>query len=66
MEHGVVGFVVLSAVLMIATAAGMLVFTGLSLAGFNRLGLERLEQYEEIILGGALIVIGAAVAFLKT
>jgi hypothetical protein len=66
MEHGVVGFVVLSAVLMTATAAGMLVFTGLSLAGFNRLGLERLEQYEELILGAALIVIGAAVAFLKT
>lgn len=66
MEHGVAGFVVLSAVLMTATAAGMLVFTGLSLAGFNRLGLERLEQYEELILGAALIVIGAAVAFLKT
>jgi hypothetical protein len=44
----------------------MLIFTGLSLAGFNRLGLARLEQYEEIILGVALIVIGAAVAFLKT
>lgn len=66
MEHGVAGFLTLSAVLLIATSAGMLLFTGLSLAGFNRLGLARLEQYEEIILGVALIVIGAAVAFLKT
>ena len=66
MEHGVAGFLTLSAVLMIATSAGMLLFTGLSLAGFNRLGLDRLEQYEELILGGALIIIGAAVAFLKT
>jgi len=66
MEHGVAGFLTLSAVLLAATSAGMLIFTGLSLAGFNRLGLARLEQYEELILGGALIVIGAAVAFLKT
>lgn len=66
MEHGVAGFITLSAVLLTATSAGMLIFTGLSLAGFNRLRLDRLEQYEELILGGALIVIGAAVAFLKT
>ncbi|KQY29624.1 hypothetical protein ASD21_04605 [Caulobacter sp. Root1455] len=66
MEHGVIGFVTLSAVLLTATSAGMLIFTGLSLAGFSRLGLDRLEQYEELILGAALIFIGAAVAFLKT
>lgn len=66
MEHGVAGFLTLSIVLLTATSAGMLVFTGLSLAGFNRLRLDRLEQYEELILGGALILIGAAVAFLKT
>jgi hypothetical protein len=66
MEHGVAGFLTLSAVLLTATSAGMLIFTGLSLAGFNRLGLARLEQYEEIILGVALIVIGLCVAFLKT
>ena len=66
MGHGVAGFLTLSIVLLTATSAGMLLFTGLSLAGFNRLGLARLEQYEEIILGVALIGIGAAVAFLKT
>ena len=65
MEHGVAGFVTLSAVLLAATSAGMLIFTGLSLAGFNRLGLARLEQYEELILGAALIAIGAAVVVFK-
>lgn len=66
MEHGVSGFLILSAVLLAATSTGMVLFTSLSLAGFNRLGLHRLEQFEEIILGVALIAIGAAVAFLKT
>jgi hypothetical protein len=66
LDHGVLGFIVLSLVLLTATSAGMLLFTGLSLAGFNRLGLARLEQYEELILGGALIAIGLAVAFLDT
>ncbi len=66
MEHGWVAFVVLSAVLMAATAAGMLIFTSLSLAGFKRLGLQWVERYEETILGVALVLVGLAVAFLKT
>ena len=66
MEHGVVGFVTLSAVLLAATSAGMLIFTSLSLAGFKRLGLQWVERYEETILGAALVVVGLAVAFFKT
>ncbi|NQE61941.1 hypothetical protein [Caulobacter sp. RHG1] len=66
MEHGWQAFVLLSGVLMAATAAGMLIFTSLSLAGFKRLGLHWVERYEETILGGALILVGLAVAFLKT
>lgn len=66
MEHGWQAFVLLSAVLMAATAAGMLIFTSLSLAGFKRLGLQWVERYEETILGVALILVGLAVAFLKT
>jgi nickel/cobalt exporter len=66
MEHGWQAFVALSLVLLAATSAGMLLFTGLSLAGFNRLGLDWVERYEETILGGALIVIGLAVAFFRT
>lgn len=66
MQHGWQAFVVLSAVLMAATSAGMLIFTSLSLAGFKRLGLQWVERYEETILGAALVVIGLAVAFFKT
>ncbi len=44
-----------------ATAAGMLIFTGLSLAGANRLKLAGLEKYEQAILGGALILLGVFV-----
>jgi hypothetical protein len=66
MEHGWLAFLVLSAVLMAATAAGMLIFTSLSLAGFKRLGLQWVERYEETILGVALVLVGLAVAFLKT
>lgn len=66
MEHGWVAFLVLSAVLMTATAAGMLIFTSLSLAGFKRLGLQWVERYEETILGVALVLVGLAVAFLKS
>ena len=66
MEHGWVAFLVLSAVLMAATAAGMLIFTSLSLAGFKRVGLQWVARYEETILGVALVLVGLAVAFLKT
>ncbi|MDB5457838.1 MAG: hypothetical protein JWP92_3423 [Caulobacter sp.] len=66
MEHGWRGFLALSLVLLAATSGGMLVFTALSLAGYTRLGLDRLERYESTILGVALVVIGGAVAFLKT
>jgi hypothetical protein len=66
MEHGWQAFVVLSLVLMVATSAGMLLFTGLSLAGFSRLGLDWVERYEETILGVALILVGIVVAFFKS
>lgn len=66
MQHGWQAFLVLSGVLMAATSAGMLIFTSLSLAGFKRLGLQWVERYEETILGVALVLVGLAVAFLKT
>ncbi|ATQ41224.1 hypothetical protein [Caulobacter mirabilis] len=60
-KHGWGAFALLSLILLLATAAGMLIFTGLSLAGANRLKLEALEKYEQAILGGALILLGLAV-----
>lgn len=64
-KHGWTGFAALSAVLMAATAGGMLLFTTLSLAGVKRLGLERIARYESTILGVALIAMGVGVAFLE-
>ena len=66
MAHGWAGFALLSLVLLTATSAGMLLFTGLSLAGVNRLNLQWLERHEQTILGVALILIGLAVALFKT
>lgn len=60
-QHGWPAFALLSAILLLATAAGMLLFTGLSLAGASRLKLTGLEKYEQAILGGALILLGIAV-----
>ncbi len=64
-KHGWTGFMALSAVLMAATATGMLLFTTLSLMGVRRLGLEKIARYESTILGVALIAMGAGVAFLE-
>lgn len=61
--YGWPGFVTLSAVLAIATVAGMMVFTWLTLAGIERLRLEFVERYESGILGAALIFLGVGVAF---
>lgn len=63
--HGWGVFAALSLVLLSATAAGMLLFTGLSLAGVSRLNLTALEKHESKILGAALILIGAAVVIFE-
>jgi nickel/cobalt transporter (NicO) family protein len=60
--HGWLMFGLLSLVLLAATAAGMLLFTALSLAGVSRLNLSGLERHESKILGAVLIAVGVAVA----
>jgi cadmium resistance protein CadD (predicted permease) len=62
-EQGWAGFAILSVVLTLATTAGMLSFTGLFLAGANRLRLGRLERYELLLVGVTLCVLGLFVAF---
>lgn len=61
-DQGWPGFVVLSVVLTAATTAGMLLFTGLFMAGVDRLRLDRLERYELLLVGAALCVFGLFVA----
>jgi len=65
MIHGWTGFVLLSLVLAVGTSLGMLLFTGLSLAGANRLKLTALDRYESLIVGIALVLLGVAVMAFK-
>jgi ABC-type nickel/cobalt efflux system permease component RcnA len=60
-SYGWTGFLLLSAVLAMATLAGMVTFTWLSLAGLERVKFAALERYEDIILGGLLVILGIAV-----
>ncbi|HTI66955.1 MAG TPA: hypothetical protein VL460_05335 [Caulobacteraceae bacterium] len=60
--YGWPGFVILSLVLTLGTGLAMLLFTGLCLAGADRLRLERLERYEAAVIGLALCGLGLFVA----
>jgi hypothetical protein len=53
-------FALLSGVLLVATTAGMMLFTSLSLAGFARLKLAWLAKREPAILGGVMCMLGVA------
>ena len=57
-RYGWSGFFLLTAILSLATVAGMVVFTWLTLAGMEKLKLEFLEKYERGILGGLLCLLG--------
>jgi ABC-type nickel/cobalt efflux system permease component RcnA len=57
-QYGWPGFILLSTILALATMAGMIFFTWLTLAGLERIRLEVLEKYEAGILGALLIVLG--------
>ncbi|WP_269715286.1 hypothetical protein [Caulobacter sp. NIBR2454] len=63
--HGWGGFAALTGVLMAATAAGMLLFTSLSLAGVQRLKLDALQRHETTIMGATLLVMAGIVALIE-
>lgn len=60
-RYGWTGFFLLTLILSVATVAGMVVFTWLTLAGMEKLKLSFLEKYERGILGGLLCVLGLLV-----
>jgi cadmium resistance protein CadD (predicted permease) len=60
--YGWSGFAGLSLVLALGTCLAMLLFTGLCLAGADRLRLERLERYEAAVIGLVLCALGLFVA----
>ena len=57
-KYGWFGFALLSAILAIATVAGMIVFTWLTLLGLRRLRFKALEKYEPITVGVAFCLLG--------
>lgn len=61
--YGWMGFVVLSAVLAVATVAGMVVFTWLTVSGMERLRLGFLERSESGILGALILFLGVGIIF---
>lgn len=62
-SYGWIGFIVLSAVLALATIAGMMVFTWLTMSGMERLRLGFLERYESGILGALILFLGVGIIF---
>lgn len=57
-KYGWIGFLLLTATLAIATVAGMLVFTWLTLVGVEKMKLNAFEKFESGVLGGVLCLLG--------
>jgi nickel/cobalt transporter (NicO) family protein len=66
LRYGWGGFAVLTAVLSIATVAGMVLFTSLTLAGLSKIKLGLLEKYESVIMGVLLCIVGILIIAFET
>jgi nickel/cobalt transporter (NicO) family protein len=66
LRYGWGGFAVLTAVLSIATVAGMVLFTSLTLAGLSKIKLGLLEKYESVIMGVLLCLVGILIIMFET
>ncbi len=64
-SYGWQGFFVLSGILAAGTLAGMMVFTWLTLIGFERLPVQRLERYEAALLGTIFAGLGLVLFFVE-
>ena len=60
-KYGWLGFALLSTVLAVATVAGMITFTWLTLLGLQRLQIKALEKYEPLIVSGVFFLLGVLV-----
>ena len=57
------GFLFSSLVLAVATTAGMMTFTAVTLSGMHRINLRAIEKYESGILGLVLCVLAVVIVF---
>jgi ABC-type nickel/cobalt efflux system permease component RcnA len=60
---GWLGFALSSVVLAVATTAGMMTFTALTMSGLHRINLRAVEKYESGILGLVLCVLAVVIVF---
>jgi nickel/cobalt transporter (NicO) family protein len=65
-RYGWGGFALLTAVLSVATVAGMVLFTSLTLAGLSKLKLGVLEKYESVLMGVLLCAVGILIIVFET
>ena len=65
-RYGWAGFAVLTAVLSLATVAGMVLFTSLTIAGLSKIKLGLLEKYESVIMGVLLCAVGVLIILFET
>ena len=64
-QYGWMGFILLTAILSIATVAGMVTFTWLTLSRLEKLNLRFLEKYESGIIGGLLCTLGLLIILIE-
>ena len=64
-QFGWRGFWVLSAILFVATLAGMTLFTWLALLGFERFRLKAFERHEAGMLGSLFAILGVLILVLE-
>lgn len=64
-RYGWMGFALLTAILSVATVAGMVVFTWLTLAGLRRINLHFLESYELGLMGVLLGAVGVIIILVE-
>ena len=60
-RYGWMGFALLTVILSVATVAGMILFTSLTLAGLGKIKLGALEKHESGLMGGLLCLVGLLV-----
>jgi nickel/cobalt exporter len=63
-QFGWHGFIVLSLILAVATLAGMMLFTWLTLVGLEKLEVKNLERYEAGLLGALFTLLGGLLMLL--
>jgi nickel/cobalt exporter len=64
-RYGWTGFALLTAVLSVATVAGMVIFTSLTMAGLGKIRLGLLEKYESALMGVLLCAVGLLIVIFE-